>query len=379
MSEDSDSSQEKSEEATPKRMQKARDDGQVARSKELATMMVLIFGAAGLLIFGGMIGSSMLAIMRNSFGLHRDEVFDTSYMLDNLGTAAVDIALALTPLLTILAIAAVAGPLMVGGWLLSGKAITPQASRMSLPKGLKRMFSTRSLVELVKSVAKVLLVLIIALAILNARTENLLSIAASSPPNAMEHVLWTLAWSFFFLACATIVIAVIDVPFQIYDHKKKMRMTKQEVKDEFKDTEGKPEVKGKIRQLQREMANRRMMEKVPSADVVITNPDHYAVALRYDGDTMAAPIVVAKGNDETAFRIMAVAREHKVEVLRTPPLTRAIYFSTELDQPIPHGLYMAVAQVLAYLFQLRQFRRQGGDKPRMPHLPIPSDLRRDPD
>lgn len=379
MSEDSDSSQEKSEEATPRRMQKARDDGQVPRSKELATMMVLILGASGLLIFGGMIGSSLMAVMRNSFGLDRDEVFDTSYMLANLGTAAVDITLAITPLMTLLAVGAVAGPLMVGGWLLSGKAITPQASRMSLPKGLKRMFSTRSLIELTKSVAKVILVLVIAVSVLNARTENLLSVAFSTPPAAMENVLWTLGWTFFFLACATIVIAVIDVPFQLYDHQKKMRMTMQEVKDEFKDTEGKPEVKSKIRQLQREMANRRMMEEVPSADVVITNPEHFAVALRYDEGTMAAPVVVAKGNDETAFRIMEVARNHKVELLRTPPLTRAIYYSTELDQPIPHGLYMAVAQVLAYLYQLRQFRRQGGDRPRMPHLPIPEDLRRDPE
>jgi len=377
MSEDSDSSQEKSEEATPRRMQKARDDGQVARSKELATMMVLIGGACGLLLFGGLIGGSLKNIMRQNFDLSRDEVFDTTFMLNTLGQSAVDIALAITPLLGILAIAAVAGPLMVGGWLISGKAITPQASRMSFPKGLKRMFSTRSLVELVKSVAKVLLVLIIAIAIMNARTENLLAISASNPRDAMEHVLWTLAWSFFFLACATIVIAVIDVPFQLYDHKKKMRMTKQEVKDEFKDTEGKPEVKGKIRQLQREMAQRRMMENVPSADVVITNPEHYAVALRYDGGTMAAPIVVAKGVDQTAFKIMEIAREHKVEVLRTPPLTRAIYHSTDLDQPIPHGLYMAVAQVLAYLYQMRQYRRQGGDKPRMPNLPIPSDLRKD--
>ncbi|MDX1589317.1 MAG: flagellar biosynthesis protein FlhB [Oleiphilaceae bacterium] len=379
MAEDGDSSQEKSEEATPRRMEKAREEGQVARSKELGTMLVLIFGATGLMLFGGMIGSSLMAVMRNSFVLSREEVLDSTYMLANLGSASVDIALAITPLLAILAVAAVAGSLLVGGWLISGKAITPQASRMSLFKGLKRMFSARSLVELVKSVAKVLLVLIIAIAILNARTDHLLAVAFSNPTDAMENVLWTLAWSFFFLACATIIIAVIDVPFQLYDHQKQMRMTMQEVKDEFKDTEGKPEVKSKIRQLQREMANRRMMEQVPSADVVITNPDHFAVALRYDDGTMAAPIVVAKGSDETAFRIMEVARQHKVELLRTPPLTRAIFYSTELDQPIPHGLYMAVAQVLAYLYQLRQFRRQGGDRPRLPRLPIPEDLRRDPE
>ena len=177
--------------------------------------------------------------------------------------------------------------------------------------------------------------------------------------------------------CATIVIAAIDVPFQIFDHQKKLRMTKQEVKDEYKDTEGKPEVKGKIRQLQREMAQRRMMQDVPGADVVITNPTHYAVALKYDQKKMAAPIVVAKGSDETAFKIMEIARENKVEILRTPPLARAVYHNTDIGGEIPDGLYMAIAQVLAYVFQLRQFRKGRGEKPQMPKFPIPSDLRRD--
>jgi flagellar biosynthetic protein FlhB len=193
----------------------------------------------------------------------------------------------------------------------------------------------------------------------------------------MVHVLWTLAWSFLLLSAATIAIAAIDVPFQIYDHTKKLRMTKQEVKDEFKDTEGKPEVKGKIRQLQREMANRRMMQDVPQADVVITNPTHYAVALKYDQDAMGAPVVVAKGADEVAFKIMEIAREHKVELLRTPPLTRAVYHNTNVGEEIPDGLYMAIAQVLAYVFQLRQFRKGHAAKPGMPDFPIPPDMKRD--
>ena len=167
------------------------------------------------------------------------------------------------------------------------------------------------------------------------------------------------------------------MPFQIYDHQKKLRMTKQEVKDEYKDTEGKPEVKGKIRQLQREMAQRRMMQDVPKADVVITNPTHYAVALKYDQKTMGAPVVVAKGADEVAFKIMEIARENKVEVLRTPPLTRAVYHNTDIGEEIPDGLYMAIAQVLAYVFQLRQFRKGRGPKPGMPDFPIPPDMRRD--
>ena len=377
MAEENDNSQEKTEEATPRRLEKAREDGQTARSKELATMAVLLAGAGGLLIFGKGLAISLEQIMRGAFVLERGEIFDTRFMSTQLIGSAWEATAAVSPLLLLLLIASIAGPIGIGGLLFSGKAIAPKLNRMDPFKGLKRMFSARSLVELVKALAKVGLVLAVALLILNLRTGDLLSISEEPAVPAMVHVLWTLGWSFFFLSCATIVIAAIDVPFQIYDHQKKLRMTKQEVKDEYKDTEGKPEVKGKIRQLQREMAQRRMMQDVPTADVVITNPTHYAVALKYDQKSMGAPVVVAKGSDEVAFKIMEIAREHKVEVLRTPPLTRAVYHNTKIGEEIPDGLYMAVAQVLAYIFQLRQFRKGHAAKPTMPKLPIPRDMRRD--
>src|SRR5690606_20392535 len=161
------------------------------------------------------------------------------------------------------------------------------------------------------------------------------------------------------------------------DHHKKLKMTMQEVKDEYKDSEGKPEVKGKIRQLQREMAQRRMMQDVPKADVVITNPTHYAVALKYDQKSMGAPDVVAKGADEVAFKNKEIDREYKVEVLRTQPMHRAVYHNTEIGEEIPDGLYMAIAQVLAYVFKLRKFRKGRGPKPRMPDFQIPPEMRRD--
>ncbi|WP_165856674.1 flagellar biosynthesis protein FlhB [Marinobacter sp. JSM 1782161] len=377
MAEENENSQEKTEEATPRRLEKAREEGQTARSRELATMAVLLAGASGLLMFGSSLGASLEGIMRHSFSFDRMSAFDTNQMAIMLGAAAEDAAIALSPILLMLLVAAIAGPIGIGGLLFSGKAIAPKLSRMDPLKGLKRMFSMRSLIELVKAVAKVALVMVIAVVILDLRTEDLLSIAEEAPVPAMEHVVWTLGWSFFLLSCATIIIAAIDVPFQIYDHQKKLRMTKQEVKDEFKDTEGKPEVKSKIRQLQREMAQRRMMQDVPTADVVITNPTHYAVALKYDQKKMAAPIVVAKGADQVAFKIMEIAREHKVDVLRTPPLTRAVYHNTDVGGEIPHGLYVAIAQVLAYLFQLRRYRRGQGERPGMPDFPIPGDLRRD--
>ncbi|HLT15009.1 MAG TPA: flagellar biosynthesis protein FlhB, partial [Marinobacter sp.] len=377
MAEENDNSQEKTEEPTPRRLEKAREEGQTARSKELATMAVLLAGAGGLLMFGTSLASALEGIMRDAFVIERAAIFDTRQMSVQLILSAKEAALALSPILILLLVAAIAGSIGIGGLLFSAKAIAPKANRMDPIKGLGRMFSMRSLIELVKAIAKVGLVMAVAILILNLRTEDLLSIAEEPVVPAMEHVLWTLGWSFFFLSCATIIIAIIDVPFQIYDHHKKLKMTMQEVKDEYKDSEGKPEVKGKIRQLQREMAQRRMMQDVPKADVVITNPTHYAVALKYDQKSMGAPVVVAKGADEVAFKIMEIAREYKVEVLRTPPLTRAVYHNTEIGEEIPDGLYMAIAQVLAYVFQLRQFRKGRGPKPGMPDFPIPPEMRRD--
>jgi flagellar biosynthetic protein FlhB len=377
MAEENDNSQEKTEEPTPRRLEKAREDGQTARSKELATMAVLLAGAGGLLMFGGGLGNTLEGIMRDSFVIERAAIYDTRHMSVQLILSAKEAAFALSPILIMLLVAAIAGSIGIGGLLFSGKAIAPKLNRIDPIKGLGRMFSLRSLIELVKAIAKVGLVLAVAILILNLRTEDLLSIAEEPIIPAMAHVVWTLGWSFLILSCATIIIAMIDVPFQIYDHQKKLRMTKQEVKDEYKDTEGKPEVKGKIRQLQREMAQRRMMQDVPTADVVITNPTHYAVALKYNQDSMGAPVVVAKGADEIAFKIMEIAREHKVEILRTPPLTRAVYHNTDVGQEIPDGLYMAIAQVLAYVFQLRQFRKGRGAKPGMPDFPIPPEMRRD--
>ncbi len=377
MAEENDNSQEKTEEPTPRRLEKAKEDGQTARSKELATMAVLLAGAGGLLMFGGGLGNTLEGIMRDSFVIERAAIYDTRHMSVQLILSAKEAAFALSPILIMLLVAAIAGSIGIGGLLFSGKAIAPKLNRIDPIKGLGRMFSLRSLIELVKAIAKVGLVLAVAILILNLRTEDLLAIAEEPIVPAMAHVVWTLGWSFLILSCATIIIAMIDVPFQIYDHQKKLRMTKQEVKDEYKDTEGKPEVKGKIRQLQREMAQRRMMQDVPTADVVITNPTHYAVALKYNQDSMGAPVVVAKGADEIAFKIMEIAREHKVEILRTPPLTRAVYHNTDVGQEIPDGLYMAIAQVLAYVFQLRQFRKGRGAKPGMPDFPIPPEMRRD--
>ena len=243
--------------------------------------------------------------------------------------------------------------------------------------GLKRMFSLKALVELLKALAKFLVVLGTSLLVLHLRTDDFLSIGQEPLEQAIVHCAWALASALLILSSSLILIALVDVPFQLWDNKQKLMMTKQEVRDEFKDSEGKPEVKGKIRQLQREMAERRMMEKVPQADVVITNPTHFAVALKYDPLNGGAPIMLAKGADFIAQKIREVANENNIVVLESPPLARAVYYSTELDQEIPSGLYLAVAQVLAYVFQLRQYRAGQGKRPGpMPEPPIPDDLKK---
>src|SRR5690606_7580000 len=260
----------------------------------------------------------------------------------------------------------------------SAKLLAPKGERLNPLAGLKRMFSIKALVELLKALAKFLVVLVMALVVLNMRTDDLLALGNQTLPSAIAQSAWILGTSLVLLACALILIAAVDVPFQIWDNKKKTRMTKQEVRDEYKDSEGKPEVKSRVRQLQREMAERRMMGEVPKADVVITNPTHYAVALKYDPVNSGAPVVVAKGADFLAQKIREVAAEHDVIVLESPPLARAVYYSTELEHPIPAGLYLAVAQVLAYVYQIRQYQQGKGQRPGpMPEPPIPDDLRRD--
>lgn len=378
MAEENEEGQEKTEEASERRLEKAREEGQVARSRELTTMAVLMGAAIALLVFGSGLGAALERLMRHSFAFDRQSAFDTDQMAIFLYQSLIEAGLGVLPIMIILLIAAIVGSVAIGGLLVSGKAITPQFSRINPFSGLKRMFSMNALVELFKAIAKVGLVLTIAILILQIRREDLLSIAQEPTKMAMIHALWTISWSFLLLSAATILIAAVDVPYQIFDHNKKLRMTKQEVKDEYKDTEGKPEVKQRIRQLQRDMANRRMMQDVPKADLVITNPDHYAVALKYDQKTMVAPVVLAKATDEVAMKIQEIAREYKIEIVRAPPLTRAVYHNTRVGDEIPAGLYVAVAQVLAYVFQLRRYRKGQSPRPGMPDMPIPEELRRDP-
>ena len=366
-----DSGQERTEEPTAKRQKESREKGQVARSKELNTQAVGMVAAVGLLMLGPRLAQRLMDLMVYNFSIEREALYNTDSMGLHLLSSLNHGFSGLAPLLFMLLVAALVGPVLLGGWLFSAKLLAPKGERLNPLAGLKRMFSSKALVELLKALAKFLVVL-------NMRTDELLALGNEPLPTAIAHSAWVLGTSLVLLASALILIAAVDVPFQIWDNKQKTKMTKQEARDEYKDSEGKPEVKSRVRQLQREMAERRMMGEVPKADVVITNPTHYAVALKYDPVQSGAPVVVAKGADFLAQKIREVATEHDVIVLESPPLARAVYYSTELEQPIPAGLYLAVAQVLAYVYQIRQYQQGKGQRPGpMPEPPIPEDLRRD--
>lgn len=372
---DNDQSQEKTEEATPKRLEKAREDGQAPRSKELTTTAVLLLGSMGLLWFGSFISDSMFGIAKKNFSLSRETVFDPAAMFSLLGSSLADSLLGLLPLFGILLLAALLGPVALGGWLFSTKAMMPKFSRMNPLEGIKRMFSLKALVELGKALAKVIVLLVIAIILLKTMQNDLLNLAYESLNKSIVHSMEMGIWAAIILSAATIVIALVDVPFQIWDNSQKLKMTLQDVKDEMKDSEGKPEVKGRIRQLQQEIASRKMMAAVPEADVVITNPTHFSIAVKYKPDHMETPIVIAKGVDQAALKIREIAGANQIEVVESAALARSIYYTTKIDEEIPAGLYIAVAKILAYVFQLRNFRQGLAQRPAYPHsIKVPDDL-----
>lgn len=369
--------QERTEDATPKRLQQAREKGQIARSKELASVSVLVVGSISLMIFGKTLAKSLWAAMSRFFTLSRDEIFDVSKLLDIASGAIGQLILPLLMILITLFVAAVVGTTGIGGINFSVEAAMPKMSKMNPLSGIKRMFGLQSWVELLKSILKVALVAGMAFYLINASKVDLFQLSTDVFPQNIYHSLETLLNFVLLISCTLLIVVAIDIPFQIWQHANQLKMTKQEIKDEYKETEGKPEVKGRIRMLQREAAQRRMMSDVPTADVIVTNPEHFSVALRYNTTTDKAPIVVAKGIDHMALKIREVAREHDIYIIPAPPLARALYHSTELEQQIPDGLFTAVAQVLAYVFQLKQFRKRGGQKPSLKgeNMPIPPDYR----
>lgn len=373
MANESDSGQEKTEQPTAKKLSDAKQKGQVPRSKELNSMTIMVFGALGLIFMGSHMIEHISIFMRQGFTITRREVFTDDALMNNFSIAIFEALTAIGPFLFLMTVIAIFTPLAIGGWSFSTSALAFKADRISPLAGFKRMFSSKGLMELIKAIAKFLVVSSVAVVFLWSKAEQFLGLGAQSLLLALQNGAWLLGQSFLVVSSTLIVIAAIDVPFQLWDHSQKLKMTLQEVRDEMKDTEGKPEVKSKVRQLQQEMAQRRMMESVPDADVIITNPTHYAVALKYDHDNMSAPVVLAMGKDLIALKIREIAAFHSIEIFEAPPLARALYANGKLDQEIPGHLYFAVAQILAFVFQLRIAREQGSEIPDRPDPYMPTD------
>lgn len=372
-----DSGAEKTEQPTPKKLQDAAEKGQIARSKDLGTAFVLIASAASMLMFGKMLAVGVLNVGQRMMSLNQKDMFDTNSMFTAWGAVGQELLPPLAAIFGFILVAAFVGNCLLGGFNFSWQAAGPKLSKMSPLKGFKRMFGLQALVELVKGILKVAVVVTVAYLLLKFFFMDIMALSLMSEPNNIESALYILAWLFLGLCSSVSIIAMVDAPYQKWNHIKQLKMSLQEIKDEHKNSEGSPEIKARIRRTQMQMSMKRMMQEVPTADVIVTNPTHFAVALKYDQGKFRAPVVVAKGVDEVAMHIRKIANEHKVPVIESPALARSIFYTTELDHPIPEQLFAAVAQVLAYVYQLKMYRKGKGSRPKTlaRELPIPADYR----
>ncbi len=373
MAEESD--QEKTEEASPRRLEKAREEGDVPRSRELATFCVLLAATLGFWIYGNAMIAQLKHMLYKSLSFERIQVMDPSRLAIDLSQQLFDLLLVFAPFVGLILLAALGSPMLIGGWLFNSKALGPNFNKLNPIQGIANMFSSNSLVELLKAIGKTLLVASVAWGVMRSHVDDIFALVSEALILACTHQGQLLLACFTAMVFAFALIALIDAPYQMYHYSKKLMMTRQDLRDEAKESDGNPEIKAKIRAQQREMSRRRMMAAVPSADVVITNPSHYAVALKYPESANHAPLVIAKGMNEVAAKIKQIATENNIVLMEAPPLARALYHHAELDEEIPTTLYTAVAQVLAYVFQLRTWKKTGGLAPMIPDfVPVPADM-----
>lgn len=371
--------EERTEEPTAKKQEEAKEKGQIARSKELGTLGVLLSSAFALIIAAPYFNQGLQDIMTAQFLLDREAGFDEKVMLQLWPQVGKALLMPMAIYFSIVLAGAFIANILLGGFNFSLQAASPKPSKMNPLKGLKRMFGPQALVELLKGAGKFFVVGACAYFILKWQFPRIITLSEGIQPVVYADALILVGFLFVLLAMSLLLIVAIDVPYQAYKHHKQLKMTKQEVKDERKNAEGNPQIKAKMRSMQISMLMRRMMQDIPQADVVVTNPTHFAVALKYDPNGRDAPRVVAKGTDDLAARIREVATEAEVPLLRNPPLARAVYYTTDLGHEIPEGLFMAVAQVLAYVYQLRDYKKGRGKRPKKPtdKLPIPSNMQFD--
>lgn len=369
---------EKTEDPTGKKVTDSRKKGQIARSKELSTALVLVGSAVCLILMSSSIAQAIFKITQRTFTLSRDETYDYNHMFQAWGQAIETISFPVLLFMLVVTIAGIYGSVALGGYNFTWESASFKGSKLNPLAGFKRMFGMNGLVELLKALAKFFIVAAMAYFAMMIFHDEALHIDMELYPMNLFHAMDMVEWGFLIMCCALIPIAAFDVPYQAWKHNKEMKMSKQEVKDERKNSDGDPQVKSRIRRLQYQSAARRMMREVPTADVVVTNPTHYSVALKYDQQGTKAPTVVAKGVDELAMHIRKIANAHEVPIIESPMLARAIYYSTEAEQAIPEKLFMAVAQVLAYVYQLKAYKKGKGKRPKAlsKDLPIPPELRR---
>jgi flagellar biosynthetic protein FlhB len=344
---------ERTEEPSQRRLTEARERGQVPRSRELTVFATMVGGSAALTAVGGSLATHMSQIMRQSLSFDALSLQATDSMGRMLSSSGMTALGALMPVFGALIALVLVASIALGGWNFSPSAMAPDFSRLSPVSGLKRLFGLTGASELVKALLKCAVVGGVCAAIVYHLFADVLSLGRMAPRAAVGRGASLLTWSFVWLCASLALIAIVDVPLQLFQFKRSLRMTRQELRDESKELDGKPEVKQRIRQMQQTLARRRMMHKVPTADVVLVNPTHFAIALKYDPKQMRAPRVIAKGADLVAQNIRRIAEEHRVPIFEAPKLTRALYRTTDLNKEIPAGLYLAVAQVLSYIFRIR--------------------------
>ena len=367
--------QERTQPATPKRKQKAKEEGQVPRSKELSVALSLLASGIVLALISTKLFAAFSEVMENSFRLSRDSFFSTATIFKIFRHDVGTVVLAILPFFIVIFLVSLLSPLALGGWLFSLKLIQPKGNRINPISGLKRILSINSLVELAKSILKFILIGSVSFFFTHSNYGELLQLYSSDLNSGLAECKHLLSENYLYLTLIILLIACFDIPFQIWQNAKKLKMTNQEIKEENKESELNAEVKGRIKQIQNRISQNRMIREIPTADIVLTNPTHYAVALRYQIGKDSAPTVVAKGADYMVDRIKMIAKQHKIDIISSPALTRSIYFSTDLFKEIPTGLYKAVAQILAYIFQLKRFRSGLAGMPKFPEkFPIPEEF-----
>lgn len=361
--------QDKTEQATPTRIQKARDEGQIARSRELTTFFMLLAGILSLWMLGSHIKEHMITLIEQAMLFDHRVGFDLKVAVMKFSIAGRSALFALAPFLLVMVVVALVAPGALGGWVFSAKSLEPKLSKLNPLAGFKKMLSMQTVIEFLKAIAKSTLVGVIAILVLKADIAKVMSVSGMGLEQGLATMFAIIIKGCALIAFSLILVAAIDVPFQMHTHFKKLKMTKEEIKKEHKDTDGDPHLKAKIRAQQQAVAQSRMMASVPTADVIITNPTHFSVALKYGETDSGAPRVVAKGQDLVAQRIREIGNENDVPRIEAPPLARALYWNVDIEHEIPAELYTAVAEVLAWVYEIQRVKREGGEKP-----PKPTDL-----